>query len=98
MKKELRALKKKFSDDRRTRIQPKPSGPKKASSWRKFIAEEVEEETVLEFTQKGYVRRSSLRSYQRRQAPGGPQRNQFEEAEDPMWCCKRKRPSPPRNC
>ena len=68
MKKELRSLRKKFSDERRTRIQTEAERQEESQQLEEIIAEEVEEEVVLEFTQKGYVRRSSLRSYQRRQA------------------------------
>lgn len=68
MKKELRALKKKFGDPRRTRIQTAEEIAEETQQIEEIIAEEVEEATVLEFTQKGYLRRSSPRSYQRRQA------------------------------
>jgi DNA gyrase subunit A len=68
MKKELRSLKKKFSDERRTRIQTEEEREEETQQLEEIIAEEVEEEVVLEFTQKGYVRRSSVRAYQRRQA------------------------------
>jgi DNA gyrase subunit A len=68
MKKELRALRKKFSDERRTRIQTEAEREEETQQLEEIIAEEVEEEVVLEFTQKGYVRRSSVRAYQRRQA------------------------------
>lgn len=68
MKKELRALKKKFGDPRRTRIQSEAERQEETQQLEEIIAEEVETEVVLEFTQKGYVRRSSPRSYQRRQA------------------------------
>ena len=68
LKKELRALKKKFSDERRTRIQSAAEIAKEAQQLEEIIAEEVEEEAILEFSQKGYVRRSSPRSYQRRQS------------------------------
>ncbi len=67
MKKELRSLKKKYADERRTRIQTEEERQEESQQLEEIIAEEVEEEVVLEFTQKGYVRRSSMRSYQRRQ-------------------------------
>lgn len=68
MKKELRSLKRRFSDERRTRIQSEAERQEETQQLEEIIAEEVEEEVILEFTQKGYVRRSSMRSYQRRQA------------------------------
>ncbi|HSM81099.1 MAG TPA: DNA gyrase subunit A [Nodosilinea sp.] len=68
MKKELRALKKKFNDPRRTRIQTDAERAEESQQVEEIIAETVEEEAVVEFTQKGYVRRFSQKSYQRRQA------------------------------
>lgn len=80
LKKDLRSLKKKYADDRRTRITPcngavsattEESGRKKqpveeSSAQATFFEEEIEdEETVLELTQKGYVRRLSVKSFQR---------------------------------
>ncbi len=68
MKKELRALKKKYGDSRRTRIQTEAEREEESQQIEDIIAEAVEEDTVVEFSQKGYVRRYSQRSYQRRQA------------------------------
>ncbi|MGF1569927.1 MAG: DNA gyrase subunit A [Nodosilinea sp.] len=68
MKKELRSLRKKFGDPRRTRIQTAAERAEESQQIEEIVAEAVEAETVLEFTQKGYVRRSSRRSYQRRLA------------------------------
>ncbi|MBE9157766.1 DNA gyrase subunit A [Nodosilinea sp. LEGE 06152] len=68
MKKELKALKKKFSDPRRTRIQTDAERAEESQQVEEIIAETVEEATVVEFTQKGYVRRFSPKAYQRRQA------------------------------
>jgi DNA gyrase subunit A len=83
MKKELRSLKKKFSDERRTRIQSEAERAEETQQLEEIIAEEVEEEAVLEFTQKGYVRRSSVRAYQRRQAKLTDEVNpQLHEVED----------------
>lgn len=80
LKKDLRSLKKKYADDRRTRIIPsngaasvatEESGTKKQSveesnTQATFFEEEIEdEETVLELTQKGYLRRLSVKSFQR---------------------------------
>ncbi|MBD2260214.1 DNA gyrase subunit A [Pseudanabaena sp. FACHB-2040] len=67
LKKELRSLKKKFSDPRRTRIPSAAAIAKESQQLAEIISEAAEEEAILEFTQKGYVRRSSPRSYQRRQ-------------------------------
>ncbi len=68
MKKELRSLKKKFGDERRTRIQSEAERTEETQQLAEILAEHQDEETILEFTQKGYVRRLSPRSYQRRQA------------------------------
>ena len=84
LKKELRGLKKKFGDDRRTRIQSEAERAEENQQLAEILAEHQEEETVLEFSQKGYVRRSSPRSYQRRQARQEDFSDQFEEIEDPI--------------
>jgi DNA gyrase subunit A len=68
MKKELKALKKKFSDPRRTRIQTEAQRAEESQQVEEIIAEVAEAAAVVEFTQKGYVRRYSQKSYQRRQA------------------------------
>jgi DNA gyrase subunit A len=68
MKKELRSLKKKFTDPRRTRIQTEAQRAEESQQVEEIIAEAVEEAAVVEFTQKGYVRRFSQKAYQRRQA------------------------------
>lgn len=68
LKKELKALRKKFNDPRRTRIQSDEERAEETQQVEEIIAEVEEEEAVVEFTQKGYVRRYSQRSYQRRQA------------------------------
>ena len=84
LKKELRGLKKKFGDDRRTRLQSEAERAAENQQLAEILAEHQEEETVLEFSQKGYVRRSSPRSYQRRQARQEDLSDQFEEIEDPI--------------
>ena len=64
LKKDLRALKKKYADPRRTKI----ISPEQASSLtEETLAEtgKLVEETVLEFTQRGYVRRLSPKAFQR---------------------------------
>ncbi len=68
LKKELRALKKKFNDPRRTRIQTAAQRQKEAKVLAEITAEESETEFILEITRKGYIRRSSLKSYSRRKA------------------------------
>ncbi len=83
MKKELKALRKKFADSRRTRIQSEEERAEESQQVEEIIAEGVEEENLVEFTQKGYVRRFSRRTYQRRQARQtpdiGPQLQPLEE-------------------
>jgi DNA gyrase subunit A len=83
LKKELRALKKKFSDPRRTRIQSAAAIAEETQQLAEIISEAAEEEAILEFTQKGYVRRSSPRAYQRRQdKQGSEDLHTLQEAED----------------
>lgn len=80
LKKDLRSLKKKYADDRRTRITPNPDPSpalpeegcakkqqtEESNTQASFFEEEIEdEETVLELTQRGYVRRISVKSFQR---------------------------------
>ncbi len=80
LKKDLRSLKKKYADDRRTRITPSPDPSpalpeegcakkqqtEESNTQASFFEEEIEdEETVLELTQRGYVRRISVKSFQR---------------------------------
>ncbi|HEY9734874.1 MAG TPA: DNA gyrase subunit A [Trichocoleus sp.] len=69
LKKELRSLRKKFTDPRRTRIQSAEAIAEETQQL--ATAEAAEEEAVLEFTHKGYVRRFSPRAYQRRQLKQG---------------------------
>ncbi len=68
LKKDLRALKRKFGDPRRTRIQSEKERAEESKMLAEIAAEEKEEETVLEFSYKGYVRRYSPKAFQRRQA------------------------------
>ncbi|MEM9003129.1 MAG: DNA gyrase subunit A [Cyanobacteria bacterium P01_F01_bin.86] len=83
LKKELRSLKKKFSDPRRTRIQSEAERTEENQQLAEILAEQQEEETVLEMTQKGYARRLSPRAYQRRQArQDATEAQQFQEVED----------------
>ncbi|MBE7381962.1 MAG: DNA gyrase subunit A [Leptolyngbya sp. SIO1E4] len=82
LKKELRTLKKKFGDARRTRIQSEAERTEETQQLAEILAERREEETILEFTQKGYIRRLSRRAYQRRQARQGEVTEQFQDVED----------------
>ena len=83
LKKELRSLKKKFGDPRRTRIQSDAERQAESEALAEIAAEEVEEEAILEFTHKGYVKRFSPRAFQRRQARQEvPENLTFEDAED----------------
>ncbi len=82
LKKELRALKKQFGDDRRTRIQTAAERNKEEQILADIAAEESEEEFVLEFTRKGYVRRSSAKAYARRKNKSEPTSKTLEEFDD----------------
>ncbi len=68
LKKELRALKRKFGDPRRTRI-PHPEELAAEAEMLAEIVEEAiaEEEMILEFTHRGYVQRRSPKAFQRQQ-------------------------------
>ncbi|MEO0455794.1 MAG: DNA gyrase subunit A [Cyanobacteria bacterium P01_A01_bin.114] len=83
LKKELRAFKKRFGDERRTRIQTAEQRAEEKQLLAEIAAEEDEEESILEITRKGYIRRMSHRAFQRRQAKqaklGKPA---FEEIDD----------------
>ncbi len=67
LKKDLRALKRKFGDERRTRILTDAERKKESERLAKLEAAEasVSEEVVLEFTQRGYIRRLSPKSFER---------------------------------
>lgn len=69
LKKDLRELKKKFADPRRTRVQSAAEQAEEAEVLA-AIAEDMPEEeaVVLEFTQRGYVRRSTPKAFERQQA------------------------------
>jgi DNA gyrase subunit A len=92
LKKDLRALKKKFGDDRRTRIVGQESGGMKEEGSEasaiptSFAGEDTVEveETVLELTQRGYVRRISPKTFQRqnRNRNGDKPTQVLEEADD----------------
>ncbi|MEO1446909.1 MAG: DNA gyrase C-terminal beta-propeller domain-containing protein [Cyanobacteria bacterium J06635_11] len=82
LKKELRALKKKFNDPRRTRIQTDAQRKKEAKILAEIAAEESETEFVLEITRKGYIRRSAIKAYSRRKAKQDPPSKQLDEFDD----------------
>ena len=82
LKKELRALKKKFGDDRRTRILTAAERNKEQQILDDIAAEESEEEFVLEFTRKGYIRRFSAKAYSRRKNKPTPLSKTLEEFDD----------------
>ncbi|MEM7792925.1 MAG: DNA gyrase subunit A [Cyanobacteria bacterium P01_C01_bin.118] len=67
LKKDLRKLRKTFGDERRTRLQTASERAAEEERLANLVAEAQEEETVVEFTRKGYARRISPRTYQRRQ-------------------------------
>jgi DNA gyrase subunit A len=70
LKKDLRALKRKYADPRRTRIQSAAERAEETQRLAAIAAEEdaTEQEVVLEFTNRGYVRRLSPKAYQRQLA------------------------------
>ena len=82
LKKELRGLKKKFNDPRRTRIQTSAERKKEQQILEDIAAEESETQFVVEFTRKGYVRRSSPKTYLRRRSRETDPGKQFEEFDD----------------
>ena len=82
LKKELRALKKKFNDPRRTRILTSAERHKEQQILEEIVAEESETQFVVEFTRKGYIRRSSPKVYLRRISKEDRPDKQFEEFDD----------------
>lgn len=82
LKKELRSLRKKFKDPRKTKIQSAAAIAQESEQMASIMAETAEEETILEFSQKGYVRRSSPRAYQRRQPKASAESRTLQEVED----------------
>ena len=73
LKRELRSLKRHFGDERRTRIldgeAPVPDTRDRAAATPATVTVAPPEETVLELSDRGYVRRYSPRSYRRRRTP-----------------------------
>jgi DNA gyrase subunit A len=69
LKKDLRSLRKKFADPRRTRLLSQEERAEETAKLAEIAAEEesTEQEVVLEFTHRGYVRRYSPKAFQRRQ-------------------------------
>jgi DNA gyrase subunit A len=70
LKKDLRALKRRFGDERRTRILTAEEQAAESAELAEIAAEEgsSEQDAVLEFTQRGYVRRFSPKVFQRRRS------------------------------
>jgi DNA gyrase subunit A len=69
LKKDLRSLKKKYADPRRTRIISAAEQAEETAQLAEIAAEEViAETTVLEFTQRGYLRRLTPKAYQKQQS------------------------------
>ncbi len=81
LKKELRALKKKFNDPRRTRIQTLAERDQEEKLLADITAEENEVEFVVEITRKGYIRRSALKTY--KSAQKNAQKSRKAKAEEP---------------
>jgi DNA gyrase subunit A len=69
LKKDLRSLKRKYADPRRTRLLSQAEHAEESAQLAEIVAEEgaADQEVVLEFTQKGYVRRFSPKVFQKRQ-------------------------------
>ncbi|MBF2002695.1 MAG: DNA gyrase subunit A [Synechococcales cyanobacterium M58_A2018_015] len=69
LKKDLRALRRKFGDPRRTRLLSPEEQAEETAKLAEIVAEEeaADQDVVLEFTHRGYVRRYSPKAYQRRQ-------------------------------
>jgi DNA gyrase subunit A len=69
LKKDLRALKKKFADPRRTHVLTQEERAEESAKIAEIVAEEeaAEQEVILELTYKGYIRRYSPKAFQRRQ-------------------------------
>ncbi|MEO1146092.1 MAG: DNA gyrase subunit A [Cyanobacteria bacterium J06638_22] len=83
LKKELRSLKKKFGDERRTKVLSAEERAEEVEALADLEAEILDEEVVLEFTQKGYVRRSTPKAFQRQQGRQElPPEKQITEYED----------------
>ncbi|MEM9980097.1 MAG: DNA gyrase C-terminal beta-propeller domain-containing protein, partial [Cyanobacteria bacterium P01_D01_bin.2] len=82
LKKELRKLKKTFGDGRRTRLQTASERVAEAKKLASLEAKAQEEETVVELTRKGYARRLSPRTYQRRQGKQDSLSTKLTELDD----------------
>jgi DNA gyrase subunit A len=68
LKKDLRSLKRKYADLRRTRILTATERATETAQLAEIAAEElVAEETIVELTQRGYVRRLTPKAFQKRQ-------------------------------
>lgn len=68
LKKDLRSLKRKYADPRRSRILTATERATETAQLAEIAAEElVAEETIVELTQQGYVRRLTPKAFQKRQ-------------------------------
>jgi DNA gyrase subunit A len=68
LKKDLRSLKRKYADPRRTRILTATERAAETAQLAEIVAEElVAEETIVELTQRGYVRRLTPKAFEKRQ-------------------------------
>jgi DNA gyrase subunit A len=84
LKKDLRALKRKYADPRRTRLLTPEESASEMAKLAELTADEEasEQEMVLEFTQRGYVRRVSPKVFQRQQAKQPQPLQTMTEVED----------------
>ncbi|NEQ95808.1 MAG: DNA gyrase subunit A [Cyanothece sp. SIO2G6] len=84
LKKDLRGLKRKFGDERRTRIISESERAEEKARLAEVKAEAAanEEDVILEFTHQGYVRRSSQKAFQRRQAKQDDATDTWVDIED----------------
>jgi DNA gyrase subunit A len=68
LKKDLRSLKRKYADPRRTRILSATERAAETAQLAEVAAEELaSEETIVELTQRGYIRRLTPKAFQKRQ-------------------------------
>ncbi|MEA5463431.1 DNA gyrase subunit A [Leptothoe sp. PORK10 BA2] len=82
LKKDLRKLKKSFGDERRTRLRSDSEREEEETRLATLTAKALEEDTVVEVTRKGYVRRFTPRAYQRQQSKQVLPTNKFTEQDD----------------
>jgi DNA gyrase subunit A len=82
LKKDLRAFKKRYDTPRRTRIKTTEAAAQAIQVMTETLTDNgpVTDPTVLEMSQKGYVRRLTVKSFQRLEAP--ELNTEFQEVED----------------